>query len=228
MEIRNNKNGMFFTLMSMMIISLLVFALTTPPKNISGIEKIEPVTTRIQTLNDFSSSLNYLYIDTIIKTATFNILQSIGNGIITGNPSDIVKSELEDITDPVKTSAYYWFNELNISAGEAYHSDFRVNRFAVKSITQQNNEPFTVTVEYDIDYTINTLDPHLFWNIIKNSSVARISILNLPDPEYPGEVINLEDYFADEQGLTFLQKLGKSAAEYDSNKICPASTCPKI
>ena len=226
MEIRNNKNGMFFTLMSMMIISLLIFALTTPPKNISGIEKIEPVTTRIQTLNDFSSSLNYLYIDTIIKTATFNILQSIGNGIITGNPSDIVKSELEDITDPVKTSAYYWFNELNISAGEAYHSDFRVNRFAVKSVTQQNNEPFIVTVEYDIDYTINTLNPHLFWNIVKNSSVSRISILNLPDPEYPGEVINLDDYFSDEQGLTFLQKLGKPAAEYDSNKLCPASTCP--
>lgn len=224
-----NKKAMFFTLMAMLIISLLIFALTNPPKNVTGFEDLEPITTRIQNLNDFVNSINSIYLNVIIKTTTYNILESIAAGEIglSGTLVETIKHELET-NETNENSAYYWFNKLDESAKEAHHSDFTINSFFIKSITQQENEPYTVSVELYIDYTVNSADPNLYWNVIKPSKIVKVNIIGLSDPDNGGQPIKPitagGSYYVNTIGQSYLEKLGGETL-FSNTKLCPGIGC---
>ncbi len=222
-----NKKAMFFSLMAMLLISLFIFALTNPPANVISYERIESTSTRVQSLNHLVSSINSLYIKTILETITYKTLQDIaqGNIPISGSIYETVKLELENSSSS-ENSVYYWFDKLTESAQEAYHTDLVLDSFSLVSVTQQDNEPFSVSVEYNIDYSVNKENPNLFWQVDKELQVVKVNIFNLIDPDnsnqpiYPDSLGGL--YSADSTGKSYLEKIGGDTL-YESTRLCPST-----
>jgi len=223
--ILSHKKGVFFTLMSMLLIGLFVFALINPPRNVIGNERIQPITTRVQSLNDLVGTINNIYLDTIIETTTYNILNDIAIGDISIDVSltATVIDEIEQDSDD-KNNFIYWFDKVISATEMAYNSELELIYFKLLSVTQQDNEPFIVTVQYDINYTLNGDNPLLFWKIEEESKIAKISILNLADPDNGLELITLATYTQNDLGSSYLVKLG--GIEVGANtKICPIIGC---
>ena len=241
MKLLLNKRGMFFTLMSMLLIGLITLVLISPPKNVTGIERIEPVTTRISVLSDLVHSLETIYIRSIIQTTMYNILE---NEIIMepdypydiDELNDFIKTKLES-TEPELTSFRYWFNELSSKINEVHHTNLSLTNFEFVGVSQHPNSPFSINVEYRLGYTLNE-GTYPFWN--KSYTQPRhtsVSIIGMIDPDYesdrifPLEEIGLlqpaDRYIVHEVGKTFLNRITQSEIDYDvSNRICSLNTHP--
>lgn len=226
-----NKKALFFTLMSMLLIALITFALISPPKNVAGVERIDPVVTRIQSLNDMVSAMNGMYIRSIVLVTAYNELQSIASTLPL--PADntalqsAFKTALESTNDDSK-SIRYWFRKLNDSAYNAYHSSLILKKVDIKSLTQQDNEPYTFSVQLDLDYSVNEEDKDVYWNVSHKNLLIKGSIIGLPDPDNGGAFVvpkpeGLYEHISG-KGKSYLAKLN-GLTVYTSNTLCPGSLC---
>ena|GEM_PF-6735910 len=161
-----NKKAMFFTLMAMLLISLFVFSLTNPKKNITGIEKLDSQNTRIKSLNDFVSSINSIYIPIIIQTCAYNEFRMISLGERTDFIGDLTNKD-----NPTNESVYYWFDQLNKSAAKAYHSSVVLDDFKIG--------PLSNPLQFSINYTVNGEDENLFWEVNRPNSYLEINLEGL-------------------------------------------------
>lgn len=191
-----NKKGMFFTLMSMLLIAMLTLALTSPPKNATGIDRLEPETTRIKVMNDLIQSLETIFIPAIIQSTTYNILEDTIQNSPAPTLSElngILKLELEEDAALGSTASFvYWFNELNKSINEVYHTDLTLKEFEFTEITQQDNSPYEISINYYLEYTLNE-NSYPGWNITgslhNDIRTTQVSISGLTDPIFPSEKI---------------------------------------
>lgn len=170
-----NKKAMFFTLMAMLLISLFVFSLTNPKKNITGIENMGPENTRVKSLNDFVSSVNTLYIPSIIQTCTYNELKKIALG---ERLATDFNNDLMDKTSLKNESVYTWFYQLNLSAVKAYHSSIELTDFNIIKLTQ--DIPNEATLQFSIRYKVNAENKNLYWDVSYpkyNVTVSTIGII---------------------------------------------------
>jgi hypothetical protein len=222
---RMNKKGMFFTLMAMLLIGLFIFSITNPKRNITGIERLSPLNTRVKSLNDFVSSINNVYLDAIIRTTAYNVLKTAPVTFAT------LKSKLEEPTGTLSTSVWYWFRELNKSANSAYHSTVTFNSFELTEITQLENQPFSITALYKISYKVNEKNSNLYWEVgtlaVPVQRTTLISIIGLPDPTNSKIIAPPPDgtYYVTTAGDSYLEKIGFTNPNLDSNQLCPDPSC---
>ncbi len=222
---------MFFTLMSMLLIALITFALISPPKNVAGVERIDPIVTRIQSLNDLVSAMNGMYIKSIILVTAYNELKALADAPPANPPTLFTnfKTALETNNGDPK-SVYYWFKKLNDSAYNAYHSSLVLKKVDIKSLTQQDNEPYTFTVQLDLDYSVNEEDKDVYWNVSHKNLLIRGSIIGLPDPDNGGAIVIPKTTAGGTychitgEGKSYLQKLN-GLTVYSANTLCPGTLC---
>ncbi|MFA5141723.1 MAG: hypothetical protein WC471_02035 [Candidatus Woesearchaeota archaeon] len=169
-----NKKGMFFTLMAMLLISLFVFSLTNPKKNITGIENQGPENTRVKSLNDFVTSVNTIYIPSIIKTCVYNELKKISLG---QRQMTDFNNDLMDKTNLGNESVYTWFYLMNQSANKAYHSSIDLTNFNIINLNQDVlNE---ATLRFSISYIVNGENKNLYWNVLYPNYNVTVSTIGI-------------------------------------------------
>lgn len=207
------KKGIFFTLISIMIVSLFLLFYSAQ-KDLAIKEHGDIAKSRITSTNKFANSIEEVYLERVIKalgqkalnatikniisTGVFreNISFDMQQIIMAGTIKDL--SETADPTDPNMTlddmvgfTLIEWLDNLTIITREELNliSEYFVNGIYIKQVT-----PWIVEITLDINYSINSSKVVAFQrqHVIVS---ANFTILNYTDP-----YIAVHTYIEDDNG----------------------------
>lgn len=196
MAIKNNKKGIFFTFIAILLITVLMITFK-PETELSFNKDIPGIKTRVTKIDNFVTDFENVYLPNIMKSTTYRTLTALTyymnvtdsfladlqsafkevllNGTINNNPIDDIIGE--DIMD--NNTLINWTNTIKASAEETLNLNLNFN---ITYVNIHQTTPWFIDIWLIISYSVSS--DIATWTRNDILIKTKLSIDNLYDPLY--------------------------------------------